>query len=60
MKILQTIIIALFIISFLTLTGCDTDGQIELKEPRKEVSEMTPSKVWNVSDVFDDTEEDAK
>ena len=60
MKILQIIIITLFITSFLALTGCDTDGQIELKEPRKELSEMPPSKVWNVSDVFDETEESAK
>ncbi|GJL94918.1 MAG: hypothetical protein DHS20C05_13230 [Hyphococcus sp.] len=58
MKVFQIIILAAIVALFLGLAGCDkTDGQIELKEPRTEFEEMPSSKVWNVSDVFDDAEE---
>ncbi len=53
MKILQIIIIALFVTSFLTLTGCEEPkGYLELKEPMKEPSEIHQGKAWNVSDGF--------
>lgn len=58
MKILQIITITAIAASFLALIGCDTDGQIELKEPKKELSEMPPSTVWNVSDGFLDAGKD--
>ena len=39
-------------LSFLLLSGCgkDCDGKLELKEPKKELSEMPPGIVWDASD----------
>ena len=39
-------------LSFLLLSGCgkDGDGKLELKEPKKELSEMPPGIVWDASD----------
>lgn len=36
----------------LLLSGCgkDGDGKLEMKEPRKELSEMPPGIVWDASD----------
>jgi len=38
--------------SLLLLSGCykDGDGKLELKEPKKELSEMPPGIVWDASD----------
>ena len=39
-------------ISFLLLTACEpTDGKLELKEPKKELSEMPERKNWSVRDA---------
>ena len=37
---------------WLLLSGCykDGDGKLELKEPKKELSEMPPGIVWDASD----------
>ena len=46
MKTNQTIIIAMTAVLLLTLTGCqEPKGYLELKEPMKPVSEMTPATV---------------
>ena len=39
-------------LSVLLLTGCgkDGDGKLEMKEPKKEASEMPPGIVWDASD----------
>ena len=39
-------------LSLLLLSGCykDGDGKLELKEPKKELSEMPPGIVWDASD----------
>lgn len=38
--------------ALLLLTGCykDGDGKLEMKEPKKELSEMPPGIVWDASD----------
>ncbi|SET58082.1 hypothetical protein SAMN05216326_13910 [Nitrosomonas marina] len=39
--------ITIVTILFLLLTGCEpTDGKLELKEPKKELSEMPERKGW--------------
>ena len=45
MKIFNILMIAIIAISILVLTGCEkTDGKLELKEPRKELSDMPERK----------------
>jgi len=52
MKTISMLIIAIIAISVLVLTGCEkTDGQLKLKEPRKELSEMPERKNWSVRDA---------
>ena len=52
MKIHQTIIIAMSAALLFTLAGCqEPKGYLELKEPMKPESEMTPGKEWNITDV---------
>lgn len=47
MKPFSIFLITIATISFLLLTGCEpTDGKLELKEPRKELSEMPERKGW--------------
>jgi hypothetical protein len=47
MKIFNILMIAIIAISILVLTGCEkTDGKLELKEPRKELSDMPERKSW--------------
>ena len=47
MKPFSVFLITIVTISFLLLTGCEpTDGKLELKEPRKELSEMPERKGW--------------
>ncbi len=38
--------------ALLLLSGCgkDGDGKLEMKEPKKELSEMPPGIVWDASD----------
>ncbi|MBS0300014.1 MAG: hypothetical protein JSR32_08845 [Proteobacteria bacterium] len=42
-------------IAFVTVTGCykDGDGKLELKEPKKELSEMPERKNWLEMDISD-------
>jgi len=52
MKPISVLIIAMCAISVLILIGCEkTDGQLELKEPRKELSDMPERKDWSVRDA---------
>ena len=52
MKITQIITITIIAVLLSILTGCDnTDGQVELKEPKKELSEFPERKNWSVTDV---------
>ena len=52
MKPFSIFLITIATISFLLLTGCEpTDGKLELKEPRKELSEMPERKNWSVRDA---------
>ena len=46
------LIIAIICSVSLLLSGCykDGDGKLELKEPKKELSEMPPGIVWDASD----------
>jgi len=65
MKILQIIIITLFVTSLLTLTGCEEPkGYLELKEPRMELEDMPKGKDWlstPVTEHFGEaTEEEAE
>lgn len=47
MKPINIFLMVIATISFLFLTGCEpTDGKLELKEPRKELSEMPERKGW--------------
>ena len=47
MNAINILIIALIAIFGLILTGCEkTDGKLELKEPRKELSDMPERKSW--------------
>ena len=52
MKLINIPLMIIVTISLLLLTGCEpTDGKLELKEPRKELSEMPERKNWSVRDV---------
>jgi len=46
------IVAAICTLSLFLLSGCykDGDGQLELKEPKKELSEMPPGIIWDASD----------
>jgi len=52
MKISYLNILVICSLSLLMLTGCykDGDGKLEMKEPKKELSEMPPGIVWDASD----------
>ncbi len=51
MKTSQLVIISLFVTSILAAAGCEkTDGEVVLKEPRKELGEMPPPMIWDASD----------
>lgn len=48
----MNILMSVVAISVLVLTGCEpTDGKLELKEPKKELSEMPERKNWSVRDA---------
>ena len=52
MKPINSFLLIITTISFLLLSGCEpTDGKLELKEPRKELSEMPERKNWSVRDA---------
>ncbi len=52
MKKINMLMIAIIATSIIILTGCEkTDGQLKLKEPRKELSEMPERKNWSVRDA---------
>ncbi|MDV6342470.1 hypothetical protein R2083_12690 [Nitrosomonas sp. Is35] len=49
------IIAVIYSLSLLLLSGCykDGDGKLELKEPKKELSEMPERKNWLEMDISD-------
>ncbi len=53
MKSSNLIIAVICLLSFWLLSGCykDGDGKLELKEPKKELSEMPERKNWSVRDA---------
>jgi len=55
MKKGHLIIAVICLLSLLLLSGCykDGDGKLELKEPKKELSEMPERKNWLEMDVSD-------
>ncbi|MBS0299783.1 MAG: hypothetical protein JSR32_07635 [Proteobacteria bacterium] len=55
MKKSHLIIAVICLLSLLLLSGCykDGDGKLELKEPKKELSEMPERKNWLQMDVSD-------
>lgn len=49
---LMNILVTVVAISVLVLAGCEpTDGKLDLKEPKKELSEMPERKNWSVRDA---------
>ena len=55
MRTNQVIIIAMTATLLLTLAGCqEPKGELELKEPWKPVSEMTPGMTWTVDGPVDE------
>lgn len=55
MKTNQVIIIAITATLLLILAGCqEPKGELELKEPWKPVSEMTPGMTWTVDGPVDE------
>ena len=46
------------LLSLLLLSGCykDGDGKLELKEPKKELSEMPPGIRWTINGPVDETD----
>ena len=57
MKNIQIISLVVCLLSLVTLPGCskDGDGQLELKEPKKELSEMPERKNWLEIDITEDS-----
>ena len=53
MKKSDLIIAIICSLSLLLLSGCykDGDGKLELKEPKKELSEMPERKNWSIKDA---------
>ncbi|PTN07554.1 hypothetical protein C8R11_1351, partial [Nitrosomonas aestuarii] len=54
MKNIQLIGLVVCLLALALLSGCfnDGDGQLELKETRKELSDLPPAKRWSVTDAF--------
>ncbi|SOD22203.1 hypothetical protein [Nitrosomonas ureae] len=50
-------IVVVCLLSLLLLSGCykDGDGKIELKEPKKELSEMPPGIRWTINGPVDES-----
>lgn len=57
MKNVQIISLIVCLLSLVMLSGCskDGDGQLELKEPKKELSEMPERKNWLEIDITEDS-----
>ena len=57
MKNLQIISLVVCLLSLVMLSGCskDGDGQLELKEPKKELSEMPERKNWLEIDITEES-----
>ena len=57
MKNIQLISLVVCLLSLVMLSGCskDGDGQLELKEPKKELSEMPERKNWLEIDITEDS-----
>jgi hypothetical protein len=57
MKKIQLITLVVFVLSSAVFSGCskDGDGQLELKEPKKELSEMPERKNWLEIDITEDS-----
>jgi len=55
MKKGHLIIAVICSLTLLLLSGCykDGDGKLELKEPKKELSEMPERKNWSIKDAED-------
>ncbi len=53
MKKIHLVIVNIAVLSLFLLSGCgeDGDGKIEMKEPRKDLSEMPQGNNWSVTDV---------
>ncbi|SFL43171.1 hypothetical protein SAMN05216302_10913 [Nitrosomonas aestuarii] len=52
MKSIKVLIVSISAFSILILTGCEpTDGEVKLKEPRKELSDMPERKNWLEMDI---------
>ncbi|MDO9013084.1 MAG: hypothetical protein Q7U78_14975 [Gallionella sp.] len=56
MKKGHLIIAVICLLSLLLLSGCykDGDGKLELKEPKKELSEMPPGIRWTINGPVDE------
>ena len=56
MKPINSFLLIITTISFLLLSGCEpTDGKLELKEPRKELSDMPERKNWLEIDITEES-----
>ncbi|MDR4513616.1 hypothetical protein [Nitrosomonas sp.] len=57
MKNIQIVSLIVCLLSLVMLSGCskDGDGQLELKEPKKELSEMPERKNWLEIDITEDS-----
>lgn len=57
MKKIQLITLVVFVLSSAVFSGCskDGDGQLELKESKKELSEMPERKNWLEIDITEDS-----
>jgi len=57
MKNIHIISLVVCLFSLVALPGCskDGDGQLELKEPKKELSEMPERKNWLEIDITEDS-----
>ena len=53
MKKIQLIMVLVTALSLFLLSGCgeDGDGKLEMKEPKRELSEIPERKGWSVTDV---------
>lgn len=57
MEKIQLITLVVFLLPLVMLSGCskDGDGQLELKEPKKELSEMPERKNWLEIDITEES-----
>lgn len=57
MKNRETGLLIMCLLALLLLSGCgkDGDGKLEMKEPRKELSDMPPGIRWTVNGPVDES-----